>query len=51
MTQLESAVWRLFKEYFGDKFVKNANYTTLIGIRNHLESLLAFINKRMEQFE
>lgn len=49
MTQLESAVWRLFKEFFGYTFIKCATFTTLIGVRNHLKSMLDLIEKRMEQ--
>lgn len=51
MTQLESAVWRLFKEYFNQEFIKKATHTTLIGIRDYLKKMLSSVEKEIEKYE
>ena len=52
MTQMQSAVWKLFKGYFVDlDFVEKTTYVTLDGMRMVLKRLLERIEREIEKFE
>ena len=52
MTQMESAVWKLFRGYFVDSdFIEKATYVTLTGMREVLKKMLERINRQIERFE
>lgn len=52
MTQLESAVWKLFKAYFVDSnFVDKTTYVTLTGMRLILKGLMKRIDEVIASFE